>query len=318
MSGSPKVKVLIVDRYFDLSYAAVMREQFPHVEVVHGKNFGEVRDALHEAEVMIALGHLFDEDIVACACALKWIQALTTGTDAIEGLRSLRADTILTSARGIHAPQMSEMAFAHMLSLTHRLPDMWINQQRADWVRWPQALLFEKTAVILGTGVIASGLAKKCKAFDMQVIGVSATPRDVAFFDAVLPRSAMADAIAGADYVVSLLPANKENNGLANARFFSNMKPGAFFINMSRGSIVNEVDLVRALNHGTIAGAGLDAFSTEPLPREHAFWNTPNLIVSPKHGGTTEIYVKQVRPILERNMAAYLEGRIDKMVNRIQ
>jgi len=310
--------VVVVDRYFDAAYAALLKAHFPELAVTCGTSFAEVRPALGDAHVLFALGHLFTQEIVDAAPRLRWVQALTTGTDAIERIQSLPSHVLVTSARGIHAPQMSEMAFCHMLSLTHRLSAMWDNQTRGAWVRWPQALLYRKTVAILGTGVIAQGLARRCKAFEMHVVGVTATPRPIECFDRVVSREKLFPTLGEADYVVCLLPSNAANDGLVDARFLATMRRSAFFINMSRGSLVDEDALVQALQAERIAGAGLDAFRHEPLPPDSALWHTPRLLISPKHGGTTEIYVDQIRPILLHNMAAFLEGRPDDMQNRVR
>ena len=131
-------------------------------------------------------------------------------------------------------------------------------------------------------------------------------------------REALAATLGESDIVVCMLPSNAENDGLADAAFFDAMKPSAFFINMSRGLIVDETALMSALERGRIAGAALDAFITEPLPADSPLWHEPNLIVSPKHGGTSEIYVQQIGPILLHNVEAFLSGRDSDMRNRVR
>ncbi len=312
------MNLLIVDHYFDQDYAKALQSRFPHLSITAGKRFADVASALPQAEAIFALGHLFTETLISQAKRLKWIQALTTGTDAIVALHALQPDVLVTSARGIHAPQMSEMAMIHMLCLAHQVPRMLANQQQGKWERWPQSLLFRKHVVILGTGVIAAGLAQRCKAFEMRVTGVSATPRAVSGFDEVVPRSALYATLAGADFVVCLLPSNQENDQLVNGKFFAAMKPDAYFVNMSRGSVVDEQALLTSLASKRIAGAGLDAFAQEPLPPDHPFWALDNLIVSPKHGGTTQIYVEQILPILIANIEAYRLGDRKSMTNLVE
>lgn len=313
------MKLLIVDHYFSRPYHEALAAAFPQVEIASGRNFAAIDEAtLAGCEAVFALGHLYTNELVARMPHLRWIQALTTGTDAIVALETLRPDVLVTSARGIHAPQMSEMAFIHMLALTHQLPRMLRNQAQGTWERWPQSLLYRKRAVILGTGVIAEGLARRCKAFDMEVVGISGAPREVPNFDLVLPRARLHETLAAADYVVCLLPAGPGTDSSIDSRFFAAMKPGAFFVNMSRGSIVDEDALLAAVREGTIAGAGLDAFATEPLPAGHPFWREPGILISPKHGGTTEIYVEQVMPILQHNLGCYLDGRPGAMRNVVR
>lgn len=312
------MKLLIVDHYFSQDYHRALASVFPELDIASGARFADMGHALADTEAVFALGHLFNDELVARMPRLRWIQALTTGTDAILGLTTLRPGVLVTSARGIHAPQMSEMAFIHMLALTHQLPRMLRNQDRGVWERWPQSLLYRKRVVVLGVGVIAEGLARRCKAFEMEVVGVSGTPRAVPGFDRVLPRERRDEALATADYVVCLLPAGPDTNGSIGERFFRAMRPQAFFINMSRGSVVDEAALLHALRSGLIAGAGLDAFATEPLPAGHPFWREPRMLISPKHGGTTDIYVEQILPLLEHNLRCHLDGRSGDMRNIVR
>src|SRR6185369_8892117 len=121
----------------------------------------------------IGFGHHFSEATLSRAKKLKWIQSLTTGVDAILRLKALRPDVVVTNTAGMHAPQMSELAFLHMIALARNYPKILDNQRAERWERWPQSLLYRKTIVILGVGAIAVGLARRCKAFDMTVVGLS-------------------------------------------------------------------------------------------------------------------------------------------------
>jgi len=144
----------------------------------------------HAADCEAMIGHhfQFDDELVGRAPGLRWVQSLTTGTDQILKLATLGANVTVTSTRGMHGPQMSELVFLHMLALARDFPRMQRNQVAATWERWPQPLLWGKTAVIVGVGAIAEALAPRCKAFGMTVYGVSASPRVPAGFDAVLNR----------------------------------------------------------------------------------------------------------------------------------
>jgi len=291
---------------------------FPELTIYSVDPEDKIGDFLKDIHIIMALGHLYNEDLVGGAPNLEWIQSLTTGTDAITGLKTLKKEVIVTSTRGVHGPQMSEMVFLHMLNLTHDYPRMLRNQDKGVWERWEQPLLYKKTVAILGVGVIAEALAKRCKLFGMTVYGISSTIREVEGIDKMFHRDQMADALAEADYFVVLIPFSPETKNIVDADVFSAMKPDAFLINLSRGGVVDEDALLDTLKAERIAGAGVDVFAEEPLPAGHPFWGLKNLLITPKHGGMSNIYMEQVLPILEINLRHFLSGKTDKMINVVE
>jgi D-2-hydroxyacid dehydrogenase (NADP+) len=289
--------------------------QFPGVRIIAAPEASAIGAEADEVEGMIGYGHHFSETIVRRATRLKWIQSLTTGTDAILKLKSLKPDTIVTSTAGLHAPQMSEMAFLHMLVLARNYTRMLDNQRAGRWERWPQPLLYRKTVVILGVGAIALGLARRCKAFEMNVVGVSSTPRALPDFDRMMPRSELAKAAALADFLVAIVPLTPATRHIVNAGVFAAMKPGAYFINLARGGICDEDALLAALAAKRIAGAGLDVFQNDPLPADHPLWKAERVIITPRLGGMSDIYQEQFVPYVEANLKCYAEDRWLDMVN---
>jgi phosphoglycerate dehydrogenase-like enzyme len=258
---------------------------------------------------MFGYGHHFN--VLLAAPAAEVDQSLTT-TDAILRLKSLR-ETIVTSTAGMHAADV-EMAFLQCWC-SPGIPRMLDNQRRGNWERWPQPLLYRKTVVILGVGAIAVGLAKRCKAFEMQVIGVSATPRALPDFDRMMPRSELEQAAALADFLVALLPLSPATRHIVNGKVFAAMKPCAFFINLARGGICDEDALLQALAESRIAGAGLDVFQADPLPADHPLWKAERVIITPRLGGISDIYQQQFIPYLEANLKCYAEDRWGDMLN---
>jgi D-2-hydroxyacid dehydrogenase (NADP+) len=271
----------------------------------------------HADRVEVIIGHhfQFDELLLERAVRLRWIQSLTTGTDAILKLSALRPNTLLTSTRGMHGPQMSELVFLHMLALGRNFRRMLHNQRAAHWERWPQPLLWGKSIVIIGVGAIAESLAPRCKAFGMNVYGVSGTPRDADGFDRVYARADMLQAVPQADYLVLLVPYSSATDTLIDARVIAAMKPSAYLINVARGGVLDERALLEALDTGRIAGAGLDVFRQQPLPADSALWNHPRVLITPQVGGMSNIYLNQAYPIVRTNLQNFLAGRLEAMLN---
>ncbi|MBT3904526.1 MAG: D-2-hydroxyacid dehydrogenase [Rhodospirillaceae bacterium] len=296
-------------------YKELLEPLFPDISIYTATTEEEAIAIVGNAHELFALGHLFSDDLVSRAAKLEWAQALTTGVDGVFMLTALSNDIILTNARGIHGPQMSEMAFMHMLALTRNFPRMVHNQTAAKWDRWPQALLHEKTITIVGVGVIAEDLAPKCKAFNMTVYGVSGTKRDVPGFDRMFGRDELIKAASLSDYLLLLVPYSAETDKLVDADVLAAMKPDAYIVNLARGGVLDEDALMDVLRAGKIAGAGLDVFAERPLPSDHPFWSMDNVLITPQVGGMSATYQDQMVPILEQNIRHFLRREFDKMVN---
>ncbi|CAN0165151.1 unnamed protein product, partial [Phaeothamnion confervicola] len=266
-------------------------------------------------DVIVALAHGVSKPMIAAAPKLKWIQALTTGTDTLTAPGVLPSSILLTSTRGIHGPQMSELAFLHMIALSRDFNRMRANQAEAKWERWNQPILEGKTIVIVGLGILAEHLAIRCKMFGMLVVGVSSGRSDAPNFDEVYPREKLRDVAARADFLLLLVPYSKATHHLVNADVLAAMKSTAFLINIARGGVLDEDALIAHLKAGKIAGAGIDIFSQQPPPPNHPLWRMPNVIITPNIGGHSDKFVAQTLAVVEPNLRAFLEGRRDEMLN---
>ena len=270
-----------------------------------------------EADILVGKAQTVTPALFQAAPKLRWIQALTTGTDPIEAL-PLPGPLIVTSMRGIHGPQMSELAVLLMLSLLRDFPRMLENQKIAKWQRWPQRLLAGRRALIVGVGQISETLAQRCAAFDMEVEGISDGRREAPGFAALYPRAELPEAAARADFVIVVVPYSPATHDLIDEAVLRAMKPDSYLVNIARGRIVNETALRRALDEKWIAGAALDVFEREPLPADDPLWGAPNLIVTPHIGGMSDRYAEQALPVVKRNLEAYLGGKLGEMINLVK
>jgi len=297
------------------AFAARAHTDLPGIDLFATNDRAQAMEHATDAEVLIGHHFQFDEDLLVRAPKLRWIQSLTTGTDAILKLKALRPEVMVTSTRGMHGPQMSELVFLHMLALTRDFPRMQRNQVAGLWERWPQPLLWGKTVVIVGVGAISEALAPRCKAFGMTVYGVSNSPRVPEGFDGVFRRDDLMQAASKADYLVLIVPLTPETENLVDARVLAAMKPQAFVINVARGGVLDEQALVEALRDKRLAGASLDVFRQQPLPADSPLWHEPGLLITPLVGGMSNIYLDQAYPIVRDNLRQFMAGRTDAMVN---
>jgi phosphoglycerate dehydrogenase-like enzyme len=180
---------------------------------------------------------------------------------------------------------MREYVFSMIFYFEKELPK-WADQQRARmWKRAPLKLIYGNTMLIVGAGAIGGAVAQAARSFSLAVWGISRSGELKGPFDRMLKLDGLEDALPNADYVVACLPLMKETTGVFNSKAFQAMKPGAVFINVSRGELVEENALMNALSSNHLAGAAIDAFSTEPLAPDSPFWNLPNLLITPHVSG---------------------------------
>ena len=308
--------IMVMDARADI-YASNIRKHFPDVELRAASCTTEALGQMGDVTALFALAPVLTDELIAAAPKLDWVQALTSGTDTIAKLPSLREGTLVTSTRGIHGPQVAELTLLHMLALARDFPRMLRNQASELWEKWPQRLLDGSSVAIVGVGVIAAAVALKCKAMGMRTIGVTATPRPVPGFDDILPRDRLLEA-AQADFVVVLVPYREDTHHLIGTAFLSRMPATSFLINVARGGVVDEAALKEVLASGGIAGAGLDVFDQEPLPSGDDLWREDKVIITPHIGGFSSVYEQQVLPVVLKNLEAFLRGDFDAMVNRVR
>lgn len=265
---------------------------------------------LPDTEVIVTTAK-FDQELLKLAPKLRWIQSVSAGVDAIPHKELAARGIALTNGRGIHQIQMSEFALALMLQWARRFPDFYRNQASRTWNTkvWISEL-HGCTLGILGAGSIGQAIAAKAKAFDMKVVGYNRSGQAAPGFDCTYTgREGLEEVLRASDYVVLLLPHTADTHHLLAEPEFRLMKKDAFFINLARGSIVNEVDLVKALTDGVIAGAALDVFETEPLPSTSPLWELDNVILTPHVAGMSPQYMLRASSIFYENIRRFQSGQ---------
>jgi len=296
-------------------YIARLKQRFPTVAFHAAHHDHEAKAVIADVDVIMGLGHHLPAALLAAAPKLKWVQALTTGTETLTAPGVLPKHVILTSTRGIHGPQMSELAFLNMIALARDFRRMLRNQSEARWDQWNQPILDGKILVVVGLGLLAEHLAERAKLFGMHVIGVSNGRRQAPHFDEVVSRDALKQVAARADFLMLLVPYAPETHHLINRDVLAAMKPSAFLINLARGGVLDEAALIEHLQAGKIAGAALDVFAQQPLPPDSPLWTMPNVIITPNVGGRSNVFVQQTLTVIEPNLRAYVDGRLKELRN---
>lgn len=235
---------------------------------------------------------------------LKWIQSISAGHDHYPHDVLEDHGVILTSASGVHAPQMAEHAFALLLSLTRGVG---VAMRNAAETHWKPMMLHELSGMtlgVLGLGAIGEEVARRAKAWGMDVIG---TKRVTVGYDGsadeVLGPDGTAEVFRRSDALISVLPGGEETNGIVTLPMLESLN--GWFVNIGRGNVVAESDIVTAIESGGLLGAGLDVFDTEPLPESSPLWGNPRVVITPHVGGLSPHYGRRLAEIFEHNLGAF-------------
>ncbi|MCC6628667.1 MAG: D-2-hydroxyacid dehydrogenase [Chloroflexi bacterium] len=262
----------------------------------------------HITEAEIVFGYVPPEAL-ARAQRLRWVQSAAAGPNALLYPAMLASDVLVTSCKGNGAIPLAEHAMLLMLML-NRNALHWVRAQAEHrWDRVYHAELTGLTCGIIGLGHSGQDLAAKAKAFHMRVIGMRRSDQPTPHVDEIYPRARLHDFLGASDVVVVTAPLTPETRGLLGEAEFRAMKPTAHYICFSRGGIADDAALLRALQEGWIAGAGLDAHTIEPLPPDSPFWTAPNTIVTPHNGATTALTRQRGIDIFVDNLHRYQDGR---------
>ena len=216
--------------------------------------------------------------ILACP-SLEWVSVGGSGTDHLAPWDPSRLT--VTNAAGVGAETMAQYTIAAILHFTLGLPGFAGLQRERRWIAGKVASAKGLTLAILGLGKTGQAVAPLAKTLGMRVIGIRANPADTPYVDRVLPTERLQEVLGEADFILVSLPLTKRTHHLIDAPQFAAMKRGAVLIDLSRGGIVRHSALVASLADGTLKGAALDVFETEPLPQDDPLWTMPNVIITP-------------------------------------
>jgi phosphoglycerate dehydrogenase-like enzyme len=207
--------------------------------------------------------------------AVRWVQSTWAGVTPL--LNPGRRDFLLTGVKEVFGPQMAEYVLGVLLARELRLAERREQQQRRSL--WPadSGTLHGKTLGIMGTGSIGRHIAGMAAPFGLRVIGYSRSGHPAAGFERVFAAGRLVEFLGLPHYLVSVLPATPETDGLLDAGAFRAMRSDCCLVNVGRGNVVDEGALADALRKRTIAGAVLDVFRQEPLPADSPLWDAPGL-----------------------------------------
>jgi D-2-hydroxyacid dehydrogenase (NADP+) len=291
-----------------------LRAEFPGTEVVYSSRKRDDEDALREADVMI--GWALPAEQFRTAKSLRWIYSITAAVDQFLYPELVSSEIAISNAGRVHGPVVAEHAMAMLLALAKKLPSAVRYQERRKWAM--EAIWNEQprprevrgaTLVVIGMGSIGTEVASMAAALKMNVIAVREHPeRGPGGANEVLGYEELDGSIARADYVVLAAPLTERTRHMIDARRLQIFKPMAFLINVSRGALVDEAALVKALRDRRIGGAALDVFEEEPLSRWSPLWKMRQVLITPHTAFLTENVWQRHYEVFAANLNLYLAG----------
>ena len=282
----------------------------PGKRVVVTDDKADIETLLDEIEIIF---WRFPRDLLAKAPNLRWFQQLGAGADwLLRYPEAAKASFVLTNASGVHSINIAEHIFAFLLSFARRFKPALQAQLRHQWLQPDSDEVFElagKTLLLVGVGSIGEHTAAVATAMGMRVIGVRRDPSLVApEVEAVFGPDQLLQALPQADFVVLTVPLTRETRGMIGEQELRAMKRSAYIVNIGRGGTIQEAVLVRALQEGWTAGAGLDVFETEPLPNDSPLWDMDNVLITCHYSGRTPHYMERALAIFLANLERYMAG----------
>jgi D-3-phosphoglycerate dehydrogenase len=257
---------------------------------------------------------------------LKWIQSSAAGLDHCLVPEVIASDIQVTSASGLFADQVAEQTLALLLGLLRGLPTFFRAAQRKEFIRRPTLDLHGTTVGIVGLGGNGTRLAQVLRPFRTRLIATDMFPdmwgkfpnlpgnscgksADLPHIDNLWPADQLDRLLAESDVVILCVPLNAQTRHMIDAPRLARMKRGAILINVARGEVVNETDLVAAIQSGHLAGTGLDVTEVEPLPASSPLWDLPNVIITPHVGAQSRRRADDTTNLICENLRRYFTGR---------
>lgn len=314
-------KILLLQYGFRPKDPAIFDGVAPGATVVSANNLATAIREAADADIIIGDNpEICDARIINVARELRWISSLSAGMELCANVPALKERrTLVTNLRGIDSPVIAEHAIALMLALAHGLDRFAVDNSQGRWSTGRTApsrvrYLGGKTMLVSGLGSIGTEVARRAHGLGMKVVAtrVGGTGKPD-FVDYVGQPDELLKLARTADVIVSSVPLTDETRGLYNKEFFEVLKPTAFFINVARGPSVVTDELVKALNEGRLAGAGLDVVDPEPLPAGHPLWSSPRVLITPHISAQSDAPPDARWTVAVENLRRYVAG--GKMLN---
>ncbi|MBE5665307.1 hydroxyacid dehydrogenase [Staphylococcus sp. SS60] len=300
------MKVVDLNRMREVE--AELQQMYPDVEFKFYKKSTEIPESdLANLDILIGYDGGIDEAFLRRCPNLKWIAWFATGVNTLPLDYIANQGILLTNGKGVQAKQLSEYILAFILDDYKKMKLSYDNQQQHIYdSKITGKRLSGQTVVFLGTGAISKRTAKLAKAFNMHLVGLSKSGQDKEEFDEIYSIRSIESILPKADIVVNALPETKETIHLLKRQHFEIMKDEALFINIGRGSVVDEQTLIEVLKNKIIRHAYLDVFENEPLKPNHELYELENVTITAHITGNDYDAKYDLLDIFKNNLVNFL------------
>ncbi len=306
--GDGVIKIVCAERLTPAEVEQV-RSAGKNIELRMLKDRSELKNNSADADVILGV---VDRETMLAAKNLKWVQTWAAGVESLPK-ELMGHPCALTNMQRVFAPVIAETAIGLLLSLTRGLtqdsiPAFKERKWKASTV--PLDDLYRKTIGIVGMGGIGSETARRLHyGFEMRVLATDAKPMPKPDFVAELREPGwLMEMVPQVDVLMSAAPLTNQTRQMFNESVFRKMKQTSYFLNVSRGGLVDQEALVKALKERWIRGAGLDVATPEPLPAESPLWDCPNLVITPHNSGAAPIRQIRLMALVAENVRRYSNG----------
>ena len=265
----------------------------------------------------ILLGWQFPtENLKQIAPNLKWIHVSSAGVNHLSPFDWMSKDLVLTNSSGVHAKKAGEFGLMSILMLQNKMTKIITNQKNKKFVTLLSKPIEGAKVVVVGTGSLGGSMIRQINKLGAEVIGVNRKGKAVEGCSKVITFDKIDEVLSVADFLYLAVPETKETKGLINKSRLDNLKLTCGIVNIGRESVLDYEALRVKLEKNELAGAILDVFSYEPIPKESKLWNTPNLVITPHISSDSEgNYIEMVLDVFFKNLKLFIENK--KLKNKV-
>ena len=271
--------------------------------------------SMKEADVL--LGWQFPtKNIREIAPNLKWIHVTSAGVNHLSPFDWMKNNLILTNSSGVHSKKAGEFGLMSILMLQNQMTKIVTNQKNKEFVTLLSKPIEGFKVVVVGTGSLGGSMIKHISKLGAEVIGVNRKGNDVEGCSKIITFDKIDEVLPSADFLYLAVPETEETKGLINKTRLDSLKSTCGIVNIGRHSVLDYKALRIKLEKNEIAGAILDVFSHEPIPKDSYLWDTPNLIITPHISSDSQgNYIEMVLKIFFKNLKLFLEKK--ELINQI-
>jgi phosphoglycerate dehydrogenase-like enzyme len=300
---------------------ARIRERWPGMRVVHLPNYEGLDAELPDTDIFV--GFSLRPEQFRHARRLKWLHSTAAGVGQLMYPELRKSGIEVTNASGVHTIPMAEHILGMLVAMARRFPDCLRYQEQARWAQqelWDLPVrpreLHGQILLLIGFGAVGRAVAKVVRPLGMRIWAVTRSGKgDRELADKIVPAARLQEALTDADFVILAAPETPETRRIMGSAEFARMKSSAYFMNVSRGALVDEPALINVLERHAIAGAALDVASQEPLPPDSPLWKLENVFITPHMSAVSDqLWVRQT-DLLLTNLERWFSG--EELLNRV-